>query len=62
MTTGKNYSFNYMDICQQTDVSDCGDLEAKGDGGSSLTCTNRDKSTKEGNCMEHIWLQTKDFK
>ena len=36
MTTGKNYNFNYLDLCQQADVSHYGDLEAKGNDGSSL--------------------------
>ena len=54
MTTGKNYNFNYLDLCQQADVSHYGDLEAKGNDGSSLTCTNRGKSTKGGSCIKHI--------
>ena len=57
MTNGKNYNFNYLDLCQQADVSHYGDLKAKGNDGSSLTCTNRGKSTKEGSCIKHISVQ-----
>ena len=56
MTTGKNYNFNYLDLCQQADVSHYGDLEAKGNDGSSLTCTNRGKSTKGGNASVTVCI------